>query len=110
MHRIPLTTNARLKFATRVEGHEFAFNIWWQPQTQSWHANIDIDGTRITSGQAVLAGVPMLRIPQTSFGEFIPLPLTENANAGEIGRFGWDRDYALYHFSIEDIVAMTYPL
>lgn len=108
MHRIPLTTNSRLKFATRVEGHEFGFNIWWQPETQSWHVNIDIDGTRVASGQSVLAGVPMLRIPQASFGEFIPLPLTETG--GEIGRFGWDRDFGLYHFSIEDIVAMVYPL
>lgn len=102
MHTIPLEGRAREHLSVRIDGREFAIDIWWQPHTSCWYATFWIDGEVVCTGQRINTATPLLRYSDRSAGEIMAVPVTTDARRRQPGRNSWGTDFELVHISFSD--------
>lgn len=104
MLRVPFNGGPREHFVFNVAEQSFEMDIWWQPQTQAWYATIIIDGTTVCTGQRIVAGTPMLRLPTFFEGEIMAVPLDDTAT--EPGLNDWGTSFELVHVSSVELAEL----
>ena len=101
MHIVPFNGSRREHFVFRVGRHAYELDIWWQPQTESWHVTIALDNEVLCTGERINPGVPLLRTGDPENGELIAVPVATDAEYPGVD--GWGDEFVLVHFDPREI-------